>query len=158
SVSGLMGTRSSYSRASCRAAMNRVPKRNAMSSPPMLSTVLAQDTAVGTLRAALARGRVHHAYLFDGPDGVGKELAALGLAQALVCERRVPGGDAACGACSACRRVAPRATPSGNARSGGNAGARAGLPTHPDVVLLERGLYEPAQIGRRTPETQELSI
>ena len=29
---------------------------------------------------------------------------------------------------------------------------------HPDVVLLERGLYAPEQIGRRTPETQDLSI
>jgi len=31
-------------------------------------------------------------------------------------------------------------------------------PVHPDVIVLERGLYEPAQIGRRTPESQELSI
>src|SRR6185437_7825594 len=31
-------------------------------------------------------------------------------------------------------------------------------PVHPDVVILERALYEPAAIGRRTPETQDLSI
>ena len=58
---------------------------------PILSTLLAQDTAKATLERALVRDRVHHAYLFDGPDGVGKERAALGLAQALVCERRAPG-------------------------------------------------------------------
>jgi DNA polymerase-3 subunit delta' len=29
---------------------------------------------------------------------------------------------------------------------------------HPDVILLERGLYQPEQIGRRSPETQDLSI
>ncbi len=109
----------------------------------ILSSVKAQPTAVATLERALATGRVHHAYLFDGPDGVGKELAAFGLAQALVCEVRGDGPDA-CGSCSACKRVLPR---EGVAR-----------PLHPDVVVLERGLYEPAQIGRRTPESQELSI
>ncbi len=112
--------------------------------PPLLSTLLAQDTARTTLERALARGKVHHAYLFDGPEGVGKERAALGLAQALVCERRGEGGAAACGACSACQRVVVR---KGEAR-----------PVHPDVVILERGLYAPEQIGRRSPETQDLSI
>jgi DNA polymerase-3 subunit delta' len=111
---------------------------------PILSTLLAQDTAKATLERALVRDRVHHAYLFDGPDGVGKERAALGLAQALVCERRAPGVAHACGECSACIRVPLR---EGERR-----------PLHPDVVLLERGLYAPEQIGRRTPETQDLSI
>jgi DNA polymerase-3 subunit delta' len=110
----------------------------------LLSTVRAQDTAVETLRRALATGRVHHAYLFDGPDGVGKERAAFGLAQALVCERRREGGSDACGECRACARAVPR---EGEAR-----------PVHPDVVVLERGLYDPAALGRRTPETQDISI
>ncbi len=112
--------------------------------PALLSSVSAQAPAVETLRRALAGGRVHHAYLFDGPDGVGKERAALGLAQALVCERRAAGSWEACGECSACVRALIRPD------------ARA--PVHPDVVLLERGLYEPAALGRRTPETQDLSI
>ncbi|HEX3772764.1 MAG TPA: DNA polymerase III subunit [Polyangiaceae bacterium] len=112
--------------------------------PGLLSTLRAQATAVDTLRRALATDRVHHAYLFDGPNGVGKELAAFGLAQALVCERREPGNPSACGECRACVRAVPRP---GEAR-----------PVHPDVVVLERGLYEPATIGRRTPETQDLSI
>ncbi len=100
-----------------------------------------------TLRNALKSDRVHHAYLFDGPDGVGKELAAFGLAQALVCEVRGLGaqaGDNACGECGACQRAIVRP------------GDR--VPTHPDVVVLERGLYEPAQLGRRTAETQEISV
>ncbi|MFO0674581.1 MAG: DNA polymerase III subunit [Polyangiaceae bacterium] len=108
----------------------------------VLDQVRAQDTAVETLRRALANGRVHHALLFDGPDGVGKELVAFGLAQALVCAE--PQDGQACGACSACSRAVPR---EGEDR-----------PVHPDVVVLERGLYEPAQIGRRTPESQEISI
>jgi DNA polymerase-3 subunit delta' len=81
--------------------------------------------------------------LFDGPEGVGKELAAFALAQALVCETR-DGKEAACGVCSACVRapVDPKTSRS----------------KHPDIVVLERALYEPAQIGRRTPENQDLSI
>lgn len=112
--------------------------------PALLATVRSQPTAVHTLRRALAAGRVHHAYLFDGPDGVGKERAAFGLAQALVCERRTLGTADACGTCGACIRAVPRP---GETR-----------PAHPDVVVLERGLYEAATIGRRTPESQDISI
>jgi DNA polymerase-3 subunit delta' len=110
----------------------------------LLDTVRAQDTAVATLQRALAAGRVHHAYLFDGPEGVGKERTAFGLAQALVCERRRQGESSACGECRACVRAVPR---EGEARA-----------IHPDVVVLERGLYDPAALGRRTPETQDISI
>jgi DNA polymerase-3 subunit delta' len=87
---------------------------------------------------------MHHAYLFDGPEGVGKELAALGLAQLLVCERREPPSAEACGRCRSCVRVMPRAGEP--------------VPTHPDVVVLGRGLYDPAVIGRRSPEAQDISI
>jgi DNA polymerase III subunit delta' len=110
----------------------------------LLSTVRAQPTAVETMRRAIASGRVHHAYLFDGPAGVGKERTAFGLAQALVCERRAEGVADACGICGACTRAVPR--------------AGEGRPVHPDVVVLERGLYEPATIGRKSPETQDISI
>jgi DNA polymerase-3 subunit delta' len=110
----------------------------------LLSTVRAQTVAVDTLRRAMTLGRVHHAYLFDGPDGVGKERTAFGLAQALVCERRGETETEACGACKSCVRAVPRP---------GDC-----TPLHPDVVVLERGLYEPAAIGRRTPETQDISV
>lgn len=131
-----------------------------LSGSGLLSNLRAQETARTTIERALARDRVHHAYLFTGPDGVGKELAAFGLAQALVCERRGPtdqgglfGGAApaastakasACGECSACLRAVPRADER--------------TPVHPDVVVIERALYAPQAIGRRTPETQDISI
>lgn len=41
-----------------------------------------QPTAVAVLTRALADGRVASAYLFEGPSGVGKRLAALALAKA----------------------------------------------------------------------------
>jgi len=110
----------------------------------LLSTVRAQPTAVEIMRRALISARVHHAYLFDGPDGVGKERLAFALAQALVCERRPRGTADACGECRACLRAVPRP------------GER--TPLHPDVVVLERGLYDPSAIGRRSPEVQDISI
>jgi DNA polymerase-3 subunit delta' len=90
------------------------------------SEILGQEPALTTLRQALRSGRVHHAYRFEGPPGVGKELAAFALAQALVCERAE--GEA-CGACSACRRAVTLSEEPPE------------VPQHPDVVLLERGLY-----------------
>lgn len=110
----------------------------------LLSRVRSQDTAVRTLERAIASGRVHHAYLFVGPDGVGKELAAFGLAQALVCVARKEGQNRACGACSACTRALPR--------------NEERTPLHPDIVVIERALYAPQAIGRRTAETQDISI
>ena len=59
-----------------------------------------QDSAVNLLTAAYASDRLPHAYLFHGPDGVGKEMAALEFARALHCETD---GLDSCGSCSACR-------------------------------------------------------
>jgi DNA polymerase III subunit delta' len=67
-----------------------------------LSAVQGQSRAVATLRAALRSGTLAHAYLLTGPSGVGKELAAIGLAQALLCPE-APGEG--CGRCSTCGRV-----------------------------------------------------
>ncbi len=46
--------------------------------------VEAQASALGILEHALASGRVASAYLFEGPSGVGKELAAVALAEAMI--------------------------------------------------------------------------
>jgi DNA polymerase-3 subunit delta' len=70
----------------------------------------AQDRATAPLRAALARGTLHHAYLFGGPPGAGKAAAARLLAQAANCEGGAagPGGfrEDPCGACGPCRKIA----------------------------------------------------
>lgn len=75
-----------------------------------LSAVEGQERALEALRRALRGERLHHAYLFAGPEGVGKGLAAQGLAEALLCASPAPDGDA-CGACGACRRAAHRQHP-----------------------------------------------
>jgi DNA polymerase-3 subunit delta' len=67
-----------------------------------LGDLIGQDLARAALERAIAGGRVAHAYVFEGPPGVGKRSAALGLALALDCPV-APG--AGCGACEACRRI-----------------------------------------------------
>jgi DNA polymerase-3 subunit delta' len=49
-----------------------------------LRDVRAQDHAIGILRAAIARGKLASAYLFEGPSGVGKELTAQALARTVI--------------------------------------------------------------------------
>ena len=60
-----------------------------------------QDAVVGLVRSA-REGRLPHALLLTGPDGVGKFRAALWLATTLLCEE---GGEAPCGACGSCKRA-----------------------------------------------------
>jgi len=50
-----------------------------------------QDSAVSHLKASLRNGRVSHAYIFSGPDGVGKRLAAVNFAKALNCSGSLSG-------------------------------------------------------------------
>lgn len=81
--------------------------RQAVSQLPLAGfrSVRGQPRAVELLARAVAQGRLASAYLFEGPDGVGKERTARALAQVTVCTDRQPDGDA-CGRCSPCRQVA----------------------------------------------------
>jgi len=67
---------------------------------------------IEALRAALEAGRLHHAYLFEGPPGAGKAATARELAMLLECETR-----RGCGQCVPCQKV------------------EAG--THPDVIWFD---------------------
>lgn len=60
------------------------------------------DWAVEHLRKSMANGRVRHAYLFLGPESVGKETLARGFAMALNCTHP---DVHPCGECSSCHRI-----------------------------------------------------
>lgn len=68
------------------------------------SRIHGHDAVRDQLRTAYRRGRFAHAYLFTGPDGVGKKLVAIELAKALLCEAP-PEELAACDRCDACVQV-----------------------------------------------------
>jgi DNA polymerase-3 subunit delta' len=75
------------------------------SSPLFFRDILGQERVLNYLKAALSRGRLAHAYLFLGPEGVGKESVARALAGALNCTEPLEDGDA-CGVCPSCKRLA----------------------------------------------------
>jgi DNA polymerase-3 subunit delta' len=66
--------------------------------------VIGQEKAVSLLQHGLDAGKLSHAYLFVGPEHVGKMTLALNLAQALNCEA----ADPPCLKCPACEKIAER--------------------------------------------------
>ncbi len=88
--------------------------------------ILGQEDAVLVLSRSLENDRLAHAYVFSGPEGVGKALTALALAGALLCPmgpmgpmgpERPRAANLGCGVCPTCRRVVSR--------------------SHPDLIILE---------------------
>ncbi len=77
------------------------------------SEIVAQEAAVNILKKSIENKRSHHAYLFVGPDGVGKRTTAIAFARGLNC--RSSGSDG-CDRCDSCRKI----------ENG----------THPDVELI----------------------
>ncbi|HSR12717.1 MAG TPA: DNA polymerase III subunit delta', partial [Thermodesulfobacteriota bacterium] len=78
--------------------------------------ILGQEKALGAIRKALNNGKLAHAYLFVGPEGVGKRLSAVTLAKAMNCRSPRTDGDA-CEKCPSCVKV--------------------NTSNHADVVLIE---------------------
>ncbi len=72
--------------------------------------MIGHQWAVDLLQGHIRRGAVRHAYLFTGPEGVGRRTLALRFAQALVCEQPPAAGEA-CGQCRACRQIARQTYP-----------------------------------------------
>lgn len=64
--------------------------------------IIGQDTATALLRSAVAEGRIPHAQLICGGEGVGKLAVAIAYARYLCCTLR--NGDDACGECPSCKK------------------------------------------------------
>jgi DNA polymerase-3 subunit delta' len=86
-----------------------------MTAPLTFSSFVGNRRVVEILRRALDFGRLPHALIFAGPDGVGKRSLALLLARRLNCVQPVNGE--ACDRCSSCRKIIHA--------------------THPDLQMIE---------------------
>ncbi len=69
--------------------------------PATFATVVGQNHITSTLKNAIERGQLAHAYLFCGPRGVGKTTCARIFAKSINCLN--PVGSEACGVCESCR-------------------------------------------------------
>jgi DNA polymerase-3 subunit delta' len=73
-----------------------------------LKDIFCQDNAIESLQRAYASGRMAHAYLFSGDDGVGKFTLARAWAKMLLCENKQachenPAFVDSCGQCHSCQ-------------------------------------------------------
>ncbi len=73
-----------------------------------LKDIFCQDKAIDLLQRAYAAGRMAHAYLFAGDDGVGKFTTARAWAKMLLCEDKQTVSDDpvfadSCGVCHSCQ-------------------------------------------------------
>ena len=69
--------------------------------PATFASVVGQRHITSTLRNAIERGQLAHAYLFCGPRGVGKTTCARIFAKAINCQN--PQHGEACNECESCR-------------------------------------------------------
>ncbi len=69
--------------------------------PAVFRSVVGQEHITSTLRNAISRGQLAHAYLFCGPRGVGKTTCARIFAKSINCLS--PRDNEACGECESCR-------------------------------------------------------
>ena len=77
--------------------------------PTTFDEIAGQAHVTRTLRNAIELGRVHHAFLFSGPRGVGKTTAARALARALNCVNGPT--PTPCGECASCVEILAGSSP-----------------------------------------------
>jgi len=71
--------------------------------PKNFDEVIGQAHVVASLKQAILKSRVHHAYLFSGPRGIGKTSLARILAKSLDCEKGPTVSP--CGKCISCQEI-----------------------------------------------------
>ncbi|MBQ2932710.1 MAG: DNA polymerase III subunit delta' [Clostridia bacterium] len=86
----------------------------------LFSDVIGHNKIKSILTRSVRDSRIGHAYLFEGPEGVGKLSLARAFAQMIVCENFQT--DDSCGVCASCSRAASQ--------------------NHPDVTIVTNQFYD----------------
>lgn len=79
------------------------------------TNIIGQDRAIKLLRSMVGKDDLNGAYLFLGPDGVGKRSLAIEFAKAINCEKK---GMDACEECASCSKI--------------------NSTNHPDVFIIQK--------------------
>lgn len=105
-----------------------------------LKEIFCQDKAISVLQRAYAAGRSAHAYIFTGPEGVGKEKTAIEYARLLLCKAAVVEDDFAdsCRQCESCKLI--------------------DTGSHPDYSLIYKELLEFTREGKGKKTPVDLPI
>ena len=80
-----------------------------------LKQILGNRQNIGHFKEAVRKGKVSHAYIIDGPEGIGKKTFAGYIAAALLCEKGIEDGP--CMVCGSC--------------------IKADTHNHPDIIWVE---------------------
>jgi DNA polymerase III subunit delta' len=94
-----------------------------------------QDKAIARLAANIGNNHVAGAYLFSGPEGIGKKLTAFNFAKALNC---LENGIDACDRCISCRKI-------DNSQ-------------HADLHIIDNGMFEEIKIADIRVLQQEIAL
>jgi DNA polymerase-3 subunit delta' len=106
--------------------------------------IFCQEQAITALQRALAAERIAHAYIFAGPEGVGKFTTAREWAKLLLCRDKLQESDRngqffdSCGRCPSCKAFENQ--------------------IHPDFNLVYKELLEYTREGKRKKTPLQLSI
>jgi DNA polymerase-3 subunit delta' len=106
--------------------------------------IFCQEKAIDILQRSFSADKCSHAYIFAGPDGVGKSMTACEWAKLLLCKTPVVensnGSDFAdsCGTCESCRLFEAR--------------------THPDFFYIRKELSEFTRDGKDKTTPVDLPI
>ncbi|MCX5826460.1 MAG: DNA polymerase III subunit delta' [Deltaproteobacteria bacterium] len=65
--------------------------------------IYGHEKQIALLKSAITGGRLAHAYLFHGREGIGKKAAAMAFAAAILCDRKQA---EACHTCLSCKKTA----------------------------------------------------
>jgi DNA polymerase-3 subunit delta' len=109
--------------------------------------VIGHRRLLGLLAQAIRRESLTPSLILSGPEGVGKRLTAISIAQELNCVNRQSTIDAegACGECAVCRRIARGAHPDVMTIEPGESGS---IKIEQARAAIERANYRPFE-GRR---------